>query len=128
MPDLPRVLRGLQRAQRFFDRHFAIDPMQLIQIDPLELQPLQTFIDALRRLRHCSPPAAPTPPLATAVCISLRRVIAEPLPSLFHPSTLNPHPGPSSLQEISVSSCKETRSGPPSLNCIDGSLFVATPP
>ena len=49
MPDFPCVLRLLQRAHRFFDRDLVIDRVQLIEIDPVEFQPLETFIYALRQ-------------------------------------------------------------------------------
>src|SRR4030095_7636663 len=35
---------------RFFDRYFAIDSMQLINIDSFELQSLQTLVHALRQI------------------------------------------------------------------------------
>src|SRR6516162_1376480 len=50
MPDFPGVLRLLQRTDRFLDRYLAIDSVQLIEVDPFELQPLQTLVHALRQI------------------------------------------------------------------------------
>ena len=39
--DLPLCLQVLQRAELIFGRHFRVDPMQLIKIDPVETQTAQ---------------------------------------------------------------------------------------
>src|SRR5436853_2724477 len=46
MPDLTGVLRVFECPKRIFQRHFRIDPVQLIQIDPFEAKSLQAFVYA----------------------------------------------------------------------------------
>src|SRR5436190_17567283 len=47
VPNLPGVFHLLNGAERFFQGHFWIDTMQLIHVDSLQAQSLQTAIDSL---------------------------------------------------------------------------------
>ena len=43
----PDFTRSSQRAQRFLDRRFRIGPVQLIEIDPIGVEPSQARFDRL---------------------------------------------------------------------------------
>src|SRR5688572_2946763 len=45
MTDLPGALHLDQRAERFLERYFRIDGVQLVEVDALELEPLQTAVE-----------------------------------------------------------------------------------
>src|ERR1700677_5111486 len=50
MPDLTRVLELFQRAEALFHRHLRVDSVQLVKIDPLQLQPPQAHYHALLKV------------------------------------------------------------------------------
>src|SRR5438270_12116634 len=64
------MLHLLERADRFFNRNFGIDGVQLIQIDPLQTQPLQTSFYSLFKMVRSAiwHPLAGSRPSETALC------------------------------------------------------------
>src|SRR5437763_14328553 len=64
------MLHLLERADRFFNRNFGIDGVQLIQIDPLQTQPLQTSFYSLFKMVRSAiwHPLAGSRPSETAFC------------------------------------------------------------
>src|SRR5437879_4848148 len=70
VPDFAGILHLLKRAERFFNRNLGIDSVQLIQIEPLEAQPLQTSFDSLFEMFGTTiwHPLAWSRPCETAFC------------------------------------------------------------
>ena len=67
MPDLPDVAHLLERAERILHRHLGIHGVQLVEIDPLQPQPLQAPVNTLLQIlrppvRHPLPGAWPGKP------------------------------------------------------------------
>ena len=69
-PDLPLVAELLERADRLLERHLGIVAVQLVQVDPLELQPAQA---RLARLAQMLGPAVADPVLQSPAEPALRR-------------------------------------------------------
>jgi hypothetical protein len=46
VPDLPLADEIVERAQRFLDWRFRVGPMQLIEVDPIRLEPFEARLDS----------------------------------------------------------------------------------